>query len=178
MILKTARLGNPAIRRAAKRVPKSAIAAPETQRLIDDMIETMREYDGVGIAAVQVHIPRRIAVLEASGARPRYPRAPEIPLQVLVNPEIVEFGNSIEEDWEGCLSIPGLRGRVPRSTEIRVRALDREGNSLAFTATGFHARIIQHECDHLDGRVYLDRMKGLTSLAYLEEFRRYAESGK
>jgi len=178
MILKAARIGNPIIRSAAKPVPSSEIATPETQRLIDDMIETMRDYDGVGIAAVQVHVEKQIATLEVKGSHPRYPDAKDIPLQILINPEIIEYGDELEEDWEGCLSVPGLRGRVPRSKEIRVRALDREGNHLEFTALDFHARIIQHECDHLNGRVYLDRMKDLTTLSYMEEFKRYNDSGK
>lgn len=178
MILKTARIGNPVIRAAAAPVAPSEIRTPEIRRLIDDMVETMREYDGVGLAAVQIHTAKRIAVLEAADAHPRYPDAPKIPLQILINPEIMARGSEVEEDWEGCLSVPGLRGRVPRNTEIRVRALDREGQGLEFTAIGFHARIIQHECDHLDGRVYLDRMEDLHTLSYMEEFQRYSKSGK
>jgi peptide deformylase len=173
VILKAARIGNPVVRAPAAPVPDAEIGSPETRRLIEDMVETMREYDGVGIAAVQVHVPKRIAVLEVAGPHPRYPDAPPVPLQVLVNPEILEYGSETEEDWEGCLSVPGLRGKVPRAKEVRVRAFDADGNRKEFTASGFHARIVQHECDHLDGRVYLDRMNGLESLSYLEEFKRF-----
>lgn len=173
MILKAARIGHPVLRSPAASVDPAEIRAPEFRRLLDDMAETMREYDGVGIAAVQVHVAKRAALLEVAGEHPRYPEAPPIPLQILINPEILEYGKDVEEDWEGCLSVPGLRGRVPRSKEIRVRALDANGERVEFTASGFHARIIQHECDHLDGRVYLDRMKDLRSLSYLEEFKRF-----
>ncbi len=176
MILKTARIGNPIIRSIAEPVSKSEINTPEIQRLIDDMIETMREYDGVGIAAVQVHVAKQIAVLEAEEGHPRYPEAEKIELQILINPEIIEFGSECVEDWEGCLSVPGLRGNTPRSKEIRVRALDRNGERLEFAATDFHARIIQHECDHLNGKVYLDRMKDLTTLSYQEEYQRYQKT--
>ncbi|PCI37354.1 MAG: peptide deformylase [Elusimicrobia bacterium] len=178
MILKAALIGNPIIRAQAQSLEPSEITLPQTQRLIDDMIKTMHEYDGVGIAANQVHIGKRIAILEVSDAHPRYPSAPKISLQVLINPEIIEYGKKIVADWEGCLSVPGLRGQVPRSVEIRVRALDRDGNRVEFTADDFHARIIQHECDHLNGRVYLDRMNDLKTLSFLDEYRRYAQSGK
>ena len=173
MILKAGRIGHPILRTKASPVDPVEIKTPEFRRLLDDMIETMREYDGVGIAATQVHVAKRAAVLEVSGEHPRYPDAPNIPLQILINPEILECSNAIEEDWEGCLSVPGLRGRVPRAKEIRVRALDENGGELEFTAADFHARIIQHECDHLEGLVYLDRMTDLKSLSFLEEFRRF-----
>ena len=171
-ILKVARLGHPVLRSPAAEVPASEIDRPDFQRFIDDMVTTMREYDGVGLAAVQVHEPRQVAVLEVS-ENPRYPGKAAVPLSVLINPEIFPLGDETEEDWEGCLSIPEIRGRVPRYKRLRVTALDREGNDLDFVAEGFHARVIQHEVDHLRGRVYLDRMPDLTTLTYLTELSRY-----
>jgi peptide deformylase len=111
-------------------------------------------------------------VLEVAD-NPRYPDKPSIPLTVLINPEITPLSEDTEEDWEGCLSIPDLRGRVPRLKSIRVQALDRNGRDLNFIAHGFHARVIQHEWDHLNGKVYLDRMRDLSSLAFLAEFARF-----
>ncbi|HXG53442.1 MAG TPA: peptide deformylase [candidate division Zixibacteria bacterium] len=171
-ILKVSRLGHPVLRRPADRVEREELESAAVQKLIDDMIETMREYDGVGLAANQVHESKRIAVLEVA-ENPRYPNKPAVPLTVLVNPVIAPAGEDLEEDWEGCLSIPDLRGKVPRYRAVRVEAWDRRGDDLRFTATGFHARIIQHECDHLNGRVYLDRMRDFTTLTFLQELARY-----
>jgi peptide deformylase len=171
-ILKVTRLGNPVLRRIAEEIPPGQIGSPELQKFIDDMIETMREYDGVGLAAVQVHEAKQIAVLEVAD-NPRYPQKPRVPLSVLINPKMTPLSDEMEEDWEGCLSINELRGRVPRYKSIRVRALDRNGKELDFTATGFHARVIQHEWDHLNGKVFLDRMRDLSTLTHLQEFARY-----
>ena len=171
-ILKVARLGNPVLRRVAEEIAPDQIGSPELQQLIDHMIETMMEYDGVGMAAAQVHVPQQVAVLEVAD-NPRYPQKPKVPLSVLVNPKITPVSEEIEEDWEGCLSIVELRGKVPRYKSIRVKALDRNGKRLDFTAIGFHARVIQHEWDHLNGRVFLDRMADLSTLTYLQEFARY-----
>jgi peptide deformylase len=142
------------------------------QRFIDDLIETMYEYDGAGLAAPQVHVSQRIVVMEVHH-NPRYPEAPIIPLTVYINPEITPLTDDMDEDWEGCLSVPGLRGRVPRYTKIRLRAYDRQGKRVDFVAEGFHARVIQHECDHLQGKVYLDRMRDMSSLTFMEEFVKY-----
>lgn len=136
------------------------------------MIETMKEYDGVGLAADQVHESKQVAVLEVVENR-RYPNKPNVPLTVLINPKISNLTEEMEEDWEGCLSIPDLRGRVLRYKTIRVQAWDRDGNPLEFIATEFHARVIQHEWDHLQGKVYLDRMRDFSSLTFLTEFARY-----
>ncbi|HWP35225.1 MAG TPA: peptide deformylase [Thermodesulfobacteriota bacterium] len=171
-ILKVARLGHPVLRQPARPVPVEAIGTPEIQRLIDDLIETMRDYNGVGIAAPQVHVGQRIVVVE-SGPNPRYPDAPPIPLAVYINPELTPLTTETEPDWEGCLSIPDLRGLVPRIRRVRLAALDREGRPVALEASGWHARILQHECDHLDGRVYLDRMPDLSTLTHLTEYARY-----
>ena len=171
-ILKVARLGNPVLRDAARALSKGQISSSETQRLIDDMIETMREYNGVGLAANQVHESRQIAVLEVAD-NPRYPEKAAVPLSVLINPKIEPLSEEMEDDWEGCLSVPDLRGSVPRYKKIRVRALDRAGAALDFVASGFLSRIVQHEWDHLNGKVYLDRMRDLSTLAHLQEFARY-----
>ena len=171
-ILKVARLGHPILRRIAEPVSPEAIRAPEIQQLIDDMLETMDEYDGAGLAAPQVHVSRRIVIYGVRG-NPRYPDADEVPLTVLVNPTITPATKEFEEDWEGCLSVPEMRGMVPRVTRVKVEGLDRDGKPLRFTAQGFHARVVQHECDHLDGVVYLDRMQSLQTLSFLPEFHKY-----
>lgn len=171
-ILKVPRLGHPVLRKAALPISHEEIRDPGMQRLIDDMIETMKEYQGVGIAAVQVHESKQVAVLEVAD-NPRYPGKTAVPLSVLVNPEMVPLTNETEEDWEGCLSIPELRGQVPRYKSIRVTACDRDGSELDFVATGFHARVIQHEIDHLRGHVFLDRMRDLSTLTYLAEYSRF-----
>jgi len=171
-ILKVARLGHPVLRAGARQLTAKEVAAPEIQRLLRDMVETMREYNGVGLAAVQVHEPLQIAVLEVAD-NPRYPDKPAIPLSVLINPLIEPLEQTSEDDWEGCLSVPDMRGRVPRYTKLRVRALNHEGRELDFVASGFHARVIQHEFDHLNGKVYLDRMGDLSTLAHLQEYIRY-----
>jgi peptide deformylase len=135
------------------------------------MIETMYEYHGVGLAAPQVHESLLLAVIESQGERGR------IPLTVIVNPVVTVLGDSpeaeMEVDWEGCLSIPDLRGRVPRYRKLKVEALDRKGSKMKFVAEGFLARVVQHEYDHLMGHVYLDRMSDLLTLTHLDEMKRY-----
>lgn len=171
-ILKVCRLGHPVLRRVADPVPADTIPTPAFQQLIDDMIETMHEYDGVGLAAPQVHVAKQVAVLEVD-KHPRYPEAPPIPLTVLINPRVTVLSQDLVDGWEGCLSIPDLRGVVPRYRELRVEALDRHGNPLTLVARDFHARVIQHEYDHLQGKVYLDRMPSLVTLTHLLEWQRY-----
>jgi peptide deformylase len=171
-ILKVARLGHPILRQVAEAVSPEAIGSPDIQGLIDDMLETMEEYDGAGLAAPQVHVSRRIVIYGVS-ANPRYPDADDVPLTVLVDPKVTAATKETEEDWEGCLSVPDMRGKVPRSTRVRVEAYGRDGQPLRFTAEGFHARVVQHECDHLDGILYLDRMRSLETLSFLPEFHRY-----
>jgi len=171
-ILKVPRLGHPVLRQPAEPINLKEVGDPSFQRLIDDMIETMREYQGVGIAAVQVHESKQVAVLEVAD-NPRYPGQPAVPLSVLINPEFHALTEQVEEEWEGCLSIPELRGQVPRHESIRVLAHDRHAQQLDFVATGFHARVIQHEVDHLRGHVFLDRMRDLSTLTYLAEYSRF-----
>jgi peptide deformylase len=171
-ILKVARLGHPVLRKVTENVSQPELQSPALQKFIDDMIETMKEYDGVGLAADQVHESKQIAVLEVAD-NPRYPDKPRVPLTVLVNPTITPLSEDMEEDWEGCLSIPDLRGMVPRYKSVRVQALDRDGKAVDFVADEFHARVIQHEFDHLNGKVYLDRMRDFSTLTFLQELARY-----
>jgi peptide deformylase len=173
MILKVARLGHPVIRTQAHQVPVEQITTRDFQKLLDDMVETMHEYMGVGLAGPQVHLPLRVAVLEVQ-AHPRYPDMPSVPLTYLINPTVtvLDAATTVDE-WEGCLSIPEMRGLVPRHSKIRVQALGRNAEPLDFVATDFHARVVQHETDHLNGEVYLDRMRDMRTLAYLAEWQRY-----
>jgi peptide deformylase len=156
-ILKIARLGNPVLRQKAQRIPEKEIRNPEVQQLIRDIIETMREYDGVGLAAPQVHESLQLIVMEAQEYSKKPAKRPAPPI-ILINPSLVILSKKISEDWEGCLSIPDLRGLVPRHTEIMVKAFNPAGKKIGFKAKGFFARMIQHEYDHLRGEVYLDRM--------------------
>jgi peptide deformylase len=171
-ILKVARLGHPVLRQQAQALSVDEIRGRETQQLIDDMIETMREYDGAGLAANQVHVLKRISVIEVR-ANPRYPDAPDIPLMVVVNPVVTPLTEEMEEGWEGCLSVPDMRGMVPRHTAVRLDYLDRDGQAQSVDAKDFFARVIQHETDHLSGIVYLDRMLDLSTLSHMAEWQRY-----
>jgi peptide deformylase len=170
-ILKIARIGHPVVRQKARPLTEEGIRSPEVQRLIDDMRETMYDYEGVGVAAPQVHVGLRLAVLEVAASDGRAGSA--VPFTVLVNPVVKPLGKKTVTSYEGCLSVPDLRGPVPRYERVNLRALDREGRPFELDAAGFHARVIQHECDHLDGNVYLDRMADLRGLAFLKEFEEY-----
>lgn len=167
-ILKVARMGHPVLREKTRAVDKHELRTPEFQKLIDDMIETMEEYSGIGLAAPQVHESRRlfVAVLDPEGRGEGEPIA-------LVNPEITSLTKDLIEGWEGCLSIPDIRGRVPRSPHIKVSALNREGKRVEIEARDFPARVIQHEADHLDGVLFFDRMRSFESLTFIEEYSRY-----
>lgn len=173
MILKVARLGHPAVRAPSQAVAPAALKSSDFQRFLDDMTDTMREYEGVGLAANQVHEGLRAAVIEVREDASATRKTPAVALTILVNPKIVERSEEMVDGWEGCLSVPGFRGLVPRHRSVRVKALSRDGEALELKAEGFFARIIQHECDHLDGNVYLDRMAGLRTLCFTEEFDRF-----
>jgi peptide deformylase len=172
-LLKIARLGHPVIREATQPVSKEELNTQSVQDLIDAMVATMRDADGVGIAAPQVHSPKQIIIIEVSSDNPRYPGRNPIPLTVIVNPVIISKSEDYEEDWEGCLSVPDLRARVPRSSSVRVSGLDRAGEPLEIQAEGFFARVIQHEVDHLQGRVFLDRLPDLSTLTHFKEYQKY-----
>jgi peptide deformylase len=176
-ILKVARMGHPVLRARARNLSAPEIRSPRIQQLIDDMFDTMHEYQGVGLAAPQVHEGLRLFVAAFPASRAGgadddrdTERLTEV---VLINPEVEPEGTDIVEDWEGCLSIPEIRGRVPRARRIAVRALDRRGKPLELRAGGFTARVIQHETDHLDGILFFDRMRSFETLTFLDEFSRY-----
>ena len=166
-ILKVARMGHPVLRERARPISKSDLRDPLMQKLIDDMIDTMHEYHGVGLAAPQVHEGFRlfVALLDDEPG-------PKSEATVIINPEIVPSGSK-EDGWEGCLSIPDIRGMVPRFTEIAVSALDRHGKPLELRLKNFPARVVLHETDHLDGVLFFDRMTSMQSLTYLDEYSRY-----
>jgi peptide deformylase len=168
-ILKVARMGHPVLRTRAHGLDRTRVKSPEIQKLIDDMMETMAEYHGVGLAAPQVHEDVRLFVASLDMERGDDPTDPI----AIINPEITPVGADIVDDWEGCLSIPDIRGRVPRHAEIKLRALDRNGERIELRANGFSARVIQHETDHLDGVLFFDRMRSFESLTFLDEYSRY-----
>jgi peptide deformylase len=178
-ILKIARMGHPVLAQVAQ--PVANPGAPEIRRLVSDMVETMIDANGAGLAAPQVHVPLRVVVFQAPDGRadPGLSEAERFdhtaPLTVLVNPEIEIVGDELEGGWEGCLSVPGLRGFVERPFHIRYRGFDLEGRPVARTAKGFHARVVQHECDHLDGRLYPSRMDDLGKLIFESEARHWAK---
>ncbi|MCR6628874.1 MAG: peptide deformylase [Magnetospirillum sp.] len=166
-ILKIARMGHPVL--AGRAVPVGDVSLPEIRRLIDDMMETMRDAGGVGLAAPQVHVPLRLVVFHVPAARTG---GEAVPLTVLLNPEVEPLDDTVQVGYEGCLSLPGLTGAVPRWRRVRYRGLDRDGQPVEREAEGFHARVVQHECDHLDGVLYPARMPDLTSFGFVEDVRR------
>ena len=173
-VLKVAKLGNPILRQMSKQVNLKELADQqgELQSFIDDMIDTMREENGVGLAAPQVNRSQQIVVLEYENNE-RYPDESSIPLTVLVNPVLSGYGEEKVLGWESCLSLVDFRGLVPRSTSVTLKAYDRDGDRIEKRATGFEAVVLQHEIDHLNGKVFLDRMEDLTKLAYQEEFEEF-----
>ena len=160
-------MGHPALRTRARLLEHDEIGTPRIQQLIDDMFETMNDSQGIGLAGPQVHESIRLFV---AGVDDEDGTMPPV---VMINPTITPLDPDVEEDWEGCLSIPDIRGLVSRPTNIRIRALDRYGRPISMTADGFPARVIQHETDHLDGVLFFDRMTSFESLTFLEEYSRY-----
>ncbi len=172
-LLEIAHLGHPKIRSGAERVSVEQLQSTAVQQFIDDMVETMRDANGVGIAAPQVQVSQQIIAIEVSAANPRYPNQAEVSLTVLINPNIIEKSTETENGWEGCLSVPDLRGLVPRWTQVTVQGMDRHGKVVLFEAKGFHARVVQHEVDHLNGLVFLDRLPDLQTLTHLREYEQF-----
>jgi peptide deformylase len=172
-IRKVMRMGHPVLRRAAQPLERVDIGTPTFDRLVEDMAETLHEYGGIGLAAPQVAEPVRLALIELPGGPSRYGTLPRIPLTVFVNPEITVLDEATAGYWEGCLSVPGLRGWVERPQHVRVDYLDRSGHHASLELRGFPATVFQHEFDHLDGRLYVDRMEDPTRFAFEEEFARY-----
>src|SRR5689334_2593830 len=167
-ILKVARMGHPVLRERAKAMTPADLRHPLTQKLIDDMIDTMHEYHGVGLAAPQIHEGLRLFVALLDEEPDKDSEAIAV-----INPEITPNSDATEDGWEGCLSIPDIRGMVPRFSDITVRALDRDGRATELRLKDFPARVAQHETDHLDGVLFFDRMASMQSLTYLEEFSRF-----
>ena len=159
------RMGHPVLRERAKPVEDFG---PELKALVQDMIETMAAKEGAGLAAPQIGVPQRVVIFGVE-KNARYPDAEEVPFTVLVNPKLVMLTREVEEDWEGCLSVPGMRGVVPRYTKLRYTGFDGEGNPIDRVAEGFHARVVQHECDHLDGILYPMRMTDMSRFGFIEE---------
>ena len=171
-ILKVARMGHPILRKVAKNVSSKEIRSDEFQRFIDDMVDTMHEYEGVGLAAPQVHRDIRVSVIEYGEDNPRYKTEGHSGLQVYINPKLEVLTDETMSNWEGCLSVPGLRGLVKRPNKVRVQYLDRNGKDREIVAEGFLAIVMQHEFDHLDGVLYVDKVEP-QQLVFEKEFERY-----
>ncbi|HET9548023.1 MAG TPA: peptide deformylase [Desertimonas sp.] len=165
-------VGHPVLRHRAEEIDPADLATAELQELIADLIDTMRHANGAGIAANQIGVARRVAVIEVND-NPRYPYKPTIPLTVVVNPVIEPIDDELVEINEGCLSVPNLRGSVDRYVNVRVRSLDEHGNARDEIKRGLTAGTYQHECDHLDGRLFLDRVSDPTTFTTWEQFERY-----
>ncbi len=187
-ILKIARMGHPVLGRPAE--PVNDPSAPEIRRLVQDMVETMRDAGGTGLAAPQVHVPKRVVIFTVEAERGGGAARDEgdeaaaeddergVPLTVLINPQILPLSDELNYGWEACLSVPGLAGQVPRHTAIRYSGFALDGRQIEREAQGFHARVVQHECDHLDGLLYPQRMTDLSTLVFTSEMKHLVESGE
>ena len=170
-ILKVSNMGHPVLRQKAHPIPPDQLVEEAFQQLVDDMIDTMLDYEGIGLAAPQVFRSERLLLAGYPDADPDDPN--DIPLTILANPEWLEMSEEENEGWEGCLSIPNIRGMVSRATQVRVKGLDRHGTPVELTAEGLFARVLQHEIDHLDGILFPDRMEDMQTLTFMEEYERY-----
>ena len=166
MIKPVLRMGDPLL--FAQAAPVTEFDTPELHALLQDMDDTMRSKNGAGIAAPQIGVSLQVVIFGV-GANPRYPDAEEVPYTVLINPVLEPVGTQMEEGWEGCLSVPGMRGVVPRYSELRYRGFDQFGSAIDRTVTGFHARVVQHETDHLAGILYPMRIRDLRNFGFNEE---------
>ena len=165
MIREVLKMGD--LRLLEKSQPVKAFGTPQLSELIADMRDTMAHLNGAGLAAPQIGVPLRVVIFGVT-RNPRYPGAEEVPDTVLVNPVITPIGEETEEDWEGCLSVPGMRGVVPRFKKIRYQGFDESGNPIDRSVEGFHARVVQHECDHLDGILYPMRIRDMSQFGFVE----------
>jgi peptide deformylase len=172
-IRKIARLGHPVLRQKARDVTREEISSPEMRRLLKDMVETMHEYGGVGLAAPQVHESVRLAIIEYDSDNGRYETDKGQPLLVVFNARVKVLDETLSGFWEGCLSVPGMRGYVERPSKIEVNYLDERGKPHTITAEGFLATVFQHELDHLDGTLYVDKITDKSKFAFTEEYSRY-----
>jgi peptide deformylase len=160
------KMGDPRLLQIAE--PVNVFDTPELHTLINDMRETMAAVNGAGLAAPQIGVNLQLVIFGSNQTNPRYPDRPLVPKTVLINPVITPLGADEEQDWEGCLSVPGLRGMVPRWAHIRYTGFDETGNAIDRTVNGFHARVVQHECDHLIGKLYPMRVRDFTQFGYTE----------
>lgn len=172
MVLDVIKMGNPILREVCQAIPLVDITNDELQTFIDDLIDTMRDKNGAGIAASQVGQLKRIFIMECDH-NPRYPDRTDFALTVAINPTIKVVGDAMVDSWEGCLSIPGLRGMLPRSAKVELSAYDRQGNRFVRTIEGFEAVVAQHELDHLNGTLFVDRMKDMKYLTFQDEYVKY-----
>jgi peptide deformylase len=159
------KMGDPRLLDVAK--PVTAFGTPELETLLADMRDTMNDLNGAGLAAPQIGVGLRVVIFGVA-ANPRYPDAEEVPYTVLINPELAPIGIEMEDGWEGCLSVPGMRGLVPRYRQLRYTGVDPEGRPIDRTVSGFHARVVQHEVDHLDGILYPRRIRDLTQFGFTD----------
>ena len=162
------KMGDPRLLVPADPVPAKAIGTPEFEALIEDMFDTMRAADGAGLAAPQIGVGLQLVIFGFEDTNQRYPDAPPVPLTVLINPHIQPLSDEEEDGWEGCLSVPGLRGVVPRWRRIRYTGLGRNGERIDRSVEDFHARVVQHECDHLIGTLYPMRVRDFTQFGFVD----------
>lgn len=160
------RMGDPRLLHVS--LPVERVDTPALQALLDDMLDTMRALDGAGLAAPQIGVPLRVVIFGIE-SNPRYPDAEPVPQTVLINPVITPLDTTMEEGWEGCLSVPGMRGLVPRYRRLRYQGMDAQGDGIDRTVEGFHARVVQHECDHLDGILYPMRIRDMRYFGFTDE---------
>lgn len=169
---KIAQVGHPVLRQRAREVTREELGSAVMQQFVDDLVDTMHDANGAGLAAIQVYEPIRIVAMEV-GDNPRYPYKPKLPLTILVNPVLTVVGDEVFDNYEGCLSVPNLRGKVKRHARLKVSAWDRHGAPIEQEIAGITAGTYQHECDHLDGMLFLDRVEDASSLSTWENFERH-----
>ncbi|HEY4974439.1 MAG TPA: peptide deformylase [Steroidobacteraceae bacterium] len=161
------RMGDPKLLRVSD--PVRTFDTPELHALLADMQDTMISLNGAGLAAPQIGAPWRVVIFGTDAANPRYPDAEIVPRTILINPELTPLGGAMEQGWEGCLSVPGMRGLVPRYQQLRYRGVDQRGRPIERQVSGFHARVVQHEVDHLDGILYPMRITDMSQFGFAEE---------
>ena len=174
-VRKIIRMGHPTLRKVAQPVDPAAIGSTAFRRLVADMVDTLHDYGGVGLAAPQINESIRLAIIEVPAGRTRYGEVPPLPLTIFVNPRVQVTDETRNGVWEGCLSVPGLRGYVERPSGVRVEALDLDGRRQTLELNGFLATVLQHEFDHLDGKLYIDRLADPAKLMFEEEFLRWTQ---
>ena len=172
-ILPIATIGDPVLRKENRQLTRQEIESPQTQSLIRDLVATMHDAEGIGIAAPQIAVSRRVAIIELASTSERYPDMGEFPLTVFINPKVTVLDEQPQNYWEGCLSVPGMRGLVTRPGKVRVDYLNEQGHPCTLEASGFPATVVQHELDHLDGVLFTDRMDDMTKLVTLDNYRRF-----